>query len=177
MDTIFEIEDIEHTPEIIDDKPVKKEPKIKKKKEMSEERKQKLRDQLSKGRKTLADKRAKIKSERVEPEPVKKVDKVKKDNINLEIISNDSNYLKNEISELKKLILEGRRIPKEETIKEKHIGGHSIPKIKEEIKEIKEIPQVESIGGHSIPSPIPIPIPKKKRSLLGGGMVLNLKGF
>jgi predicted nucleic acid-binding Zn-ribbon protein len=165
MDTIFEIEDIDNTPETPSEKPVKKEPKIKKKKEMSEERKQKLRDQLSKGRKTLADKRAKIKSERVEPEPVKKVEKVKKENMKIEIKSNDNDYLKNEISELKKLILEGRT-QKEEIKKE-------VPK-KEVIKvvkeEIKPIPKVESV-------PIPIPIQKKKRSLLGGGMVLNLKGF
>ena len=169
MDTIFEIEDIDNdkTTETPSSKPVKKEPKIKKKKEMSEERKQKLRLQLSKGRKTLADKRAKIKSEKVEPEPVKKVEKVKKENMKIEIKSNDNDYLKNEISELKKLILEGRKqkeeIPKKEVINE----IKEKPKIKEEIK---QIPKVESV-------PIPIPIKKKKRSLLGGGMVLNLKGF
>jgi len=170
MDTIFELEDVDSNHEVSEK--VKKEPKIKKKREMSEERKQKLREQLARGRKTLADKRAKKKSETKPAEPkIEKVEKVKTENIKMEVKNNDNDYLRNEITELKKLILEGRK-PKEE----KKIDP---PKIVEKVPVKEEVVKPEPVKTEPVKSaPIPIPQPvKKKRSLLGGGMVLNLNRF
>ena len=182
MDTIFEIDEID-TPQpetVQEEKPKKKEPKIKKKKEMSEERKQKLREQLSRGRKTLADKRAKKKAE-AEPKKEKsqQEEKVattieksqqepKVENIKIEVKQkkNNNDDLRNEISELKKLILEGRQ-PKEPKVATT-IEKSQQPK-KEKLIQVLETPKL-------ISAPIPIP-KKKKRSILGGGMVLNLSRF
>lgn len=182
METIFEIDDIE-TPQpetAQEEKPKKKEPKIKKKKEMSEERKQKLREQLSRGRKTLADKRAKKKAE-AEPKKEKSQQQAKQseekvatraeksqqepkvENIKMDVKKNNNDDLRNEISELKKLILEGRK-PKEEPP-----AKAVVEKPKEKLIQVVETPKV-------ISAPIPIP-KKKKRSILGGGMVLNLDRF
>ena len=182
METIFEIDDVDTPqPELAEEPKKKKEPKIKKKKEMSEERKQKLREQLSRGRKTLADKRAKKKAE-AEPKKEKsqQEEKVattieksqqepKVENIKIEVKQkkNNNDDLRNEISELKKLILEGRK-PKEEPVQPK-IQAKQTEKPKEKLIQVLETPKL-------IPNPIPIP-KKKKRSILGGGMVLNLGGF
>ena len=143
MDTIFEIDDIdthaEEAENVTEDVPVKpkKEPKIKKKKEMSEDRKEKLREQLSRGRKTIADKRAKAKLEKSQQEPKVATTTKKEDNIKIQVKpqSNNNDDLRNEISELKKLILEGRK-PREE--------------IKKEIKKPPTPPQVK----HEPPKPI-----------------------
>tara|TARA_R110001592_G_scaffold134821_1_gene350689 strand:+ start:243 stop:779 length:537 start_codon:yes stop_codon:yes gene_type:complete len=178
MDTIFEIDEID-TPQpetIEEEKPKKKEPKIKKKKEMSEERKQKLREQLSRGRKTLADKRAKKKAEpkkeksqqeeKVATRNEKSQQEPKVENIKMEVKKNNNDDLRNEISELKKLILEGRQ-PKEPKVEP--IQAKAVEKPKEKLIQVLETPKL-------ISAPIPIP-QKKKRSLLGGGMVLNLSRF
>jgi hypothetical protein len=77
----------------------------------------------------------------------------------MDVKKNNNDDLRNEISELKKLILEGRK-PKEEPVVEKP---------KEKLIQVVETPKV-------ISAPIPIP-KKKKRSILGGGMVLNLDRF
>ena len=180
MDTIFEIDDVETPePETAQEEPKKKkEPKIKKKKEMSEERKQKLREQLSRGRKTLADKRAKKKAEtppkkeksqqeeKVAIRNEKSQQEPKVENIKMDIAKqqnkNNNDDLRNEISELKKLILEGRK-PKEEPVQPK------VEKPNQKLIQVLETPKL-------ISAPIPIP-KKKKRSILGGGMVLNLSRF
>ena len=181
MDTIFEIDDIDKPVEEKQEKP-KREPKIRKKKEMSEERRQKLLENLSRGRKTLAEKRAKAKGEKPKEEKkvIKKEEKAEDSNIrNIKPTSNNED-LRNEISELKKLILENRRSEKSSQQQEKKEN----PKVKQEEKpkEIKSEVQATTRPptpiSNTAPVSAPIPVPKKKkRSVLGGGMVLNLDRF
>tara|TARA_R110001606_G_scaffold376934_2_gene535788 strand:- start:12 stop:539 length:528 start_codon:yes stop_codon:yes gene_type:complete len=175
METIFEIDDIEQpVPETKPTKP-KKEPKIKKKKEMSEERRQALREQLSRGRATLAKKREAKKGGNKETEkkvPIKKEKPVKNENVKMEVEkvkpSSNNDDLRNEISELKKLILEGRK-PREPPAPQP---------VKEKPEPVKEKPKEKLIQVLETPQLIQPPIPKKKkRSLLGGGIILNLDRF
>ena len=84
----------------------------------------------------------------------------------MDIKKNNNDDLRNEISELKKLILEGRK-PKEPV--QPKVEEKQTEKPKEKLIQVLETPKV-------ISAPIPIP-KKKKRSILGGGMVLNLDRF
>ena len=180
METIFEIDDIDQPQEKKTEKKPKKEPKIKKKKEMSEERRQALREQLSRGRATLAKKREQKKTvpKDLKKEPVPKKEKPKDKLIQVletpELIEPKTKDLdlRKEISELKKLILEGRGGVKE--VMEKPIKIQQEKKEAERQEPKREKPKLIQV----LETPQLIQPPKKKkRSLLGGGIILNLNRF
>jgi len=80
--------------------------------------------------------------------------------------SSNNDELRNEISELKKLILEGRK-PRE---------APAPQPVKEKPEPVKEKPKPIPVPVKQEVQPVPVP-KKKKRSLLGGGMILNLQRF
>ena len=182
MDVVFEIDDDEPKTEVVEESKVAN-TKIRKKKIMSEERKTALREQLSRGRATSkANRLAKqgekgkvekvegVELEHVEPQPIEEPTKPAKPARTrkpyVRKTAYDDTSLRNEISELKEMLKS-----KQSTKPDMETKPDAQAKPAVETKPEREEQLITPIP--SKPIDIPAPIVKKKRSLFGGGVVLN----